>query len=286
MMKPHSLYVAGALALALVCYAQQPGQSKLLRAKDGTFAIYYADVDTASVIVDFLVDGDLRFSASGTRLSGFSKDQGLTFAMNALNGVASLAAGQPKKIKHAIASGNVIIDVRRETKKGPSLSHIETDALEMGETETEAIFKITKPFIFTNKTKTENGDSLIEIRAPSGVFVLPPLDRQLEEANPFLSANVPGPVVVKFISDENGEDGVIRTLVNVRADHMTYDAKERAVHLTGNIIGDYVKKPIDSDKQGIEIESDEILIYLDADSLVTRVRSIRGGMRSLDGGGR
>lgn len=284
-MKPHSLLAAGTIAIALVCYAQQPGQSKLLKAKDGTFAIYYENVSSASILVDFLVDGEVSFNASGTRLNGFSNDQGLRFSMNALDGVASLAEGQPQRIKHAIASGKVVMDVERETKQGPSLSHLETEAVELKESETEAVFKITRPFLFTNLTKSDTGDRLIELRAPSGVFVLPPLGEPTEAVIPFKSANVPGPVQIKVLSDKIGEDGVIRTLINARADLMSYDAKDRVVRMTGNVTVDYVKKPVDSDKQGVEFDCRQLLIYLNDEGEVVNVQSVTGSLRANDGGG-
>jgi hypothetical protein len=269
----------GAVALAF-----QAGQKKyvILDDKKGGFKIY----DVESVLGTFEPNGDYGFEATGTPMRGFSKQQGLVFSANAVDGTASRTAEGSFRIKSAKASGSVVADVNSDNTDGSNTkSHIESGSMTLSETESAATITFPGAFTFTNHLVSSTVDRNIEVRAPSGTFVLPPLNQSSGTNNPFRSADVRGPVNVTIDSKRKGADGVTRQVVKVKGDKMTYNGETRIMRLEGNITADLETTLPDGTNTGLVTTVEWVTIELDENSALKLVRTGAGRTVGKDGGG-
>jgi hypothetical protein len=266
-------------------FALQGAQKKyvILDDKKGGFKIY----DVESVLGSFEPDGDYGFEAKGSPMRGFSKKQGLVFSARAMDGVASRTEDGSFRIKNAKATGEVLIDVTSTgTDDATTKSHVETGTLTLAESESDATITFPAAFTFTNHAVSSTVDRLLEVKSPSGVFVLPPLNQDSKSSNPFKSADVRGPVSVTVDTRTKVADGTKREVIKVGADRMTYDGTARVMRLEGHVLVDVDVTPPRGEPYGYVSNFEWIEIMFDEDSVVTGTRTGAGGSSGKGGGGR
>lgn len=275
------------LLLAVGCgamaFAFQAGQKKyvILDDKKGGFKIY----DVESVSGTFDPSGDVGFEATGSPIRGFSKQQGLVFSTNALDGTAVRTADGSFRIKSAKASGSVVADVNSDNTDGSKTkSHIETGSMTLSETESTATIVFPGAFTFTNHLVSSTVDRNLEVKAPSGTFVLPPLNQSSGSTNPFKSADVRGPVQVTVDSKRTGADGVTRQVIKVKGDRMTYNGEARTMRLEGNVTADLEITPPQGESTGLVSTVEWVTIELDENSALKLVRTGAGKTVGKGGG--
>jgi hypothetical protein len=261
---------------------QQPRKYVILDDKKGGFKIY----DVESVLGTFAADGSYTFDAKGSPMRGFSKEQGLAFSMRAMDGVAARTDAGSFRIQKAQANGAVVLDT---TSEGPESTttkgHLATEALSLAEGADSTTVTIPGAFTYTNHATSPTVDRLIELRAPSGTFVLPLLDQSSGTNNPFRSANVRGPVNVTVDSKRTGANGTDRQLLKVRGDAMTYDGARRVLRITGDVVADVELTPAKGEPLAFVSNLAFIEIEFDEDSGFKTFSSGAGGVSSKDGGG-
>jgi hypothetical protein len=266
-------------------FALQTAQKKyvILDDKKGGFKIY----DVESVMGTFESDGDYGFDATGSPMRGFSKQQGLVFSTKAMNGVATRTEDGSFRIKNAKATGEVVIEVSSTgTDDATTKSHVETETLTLAESETDSTVTFPVDFTFTNHVVSSTVDRLLDVRAPSGVFVLPRLNQNSGSSNPFKSANVRGPLNVTIDTKTKLPDGTKREVFKVKADRMTYDGTARLMRLEGNVVVDVDVTPTKGDPYGYVSNLDWIEIAFDEDSVVKGFKTGAGGSSGKGGGGK
>lgn len=227
----------GAIALGL---QQQPQKYVLINDNTGGFKVF----DVESALTSFAPGGDVEFEASGRPVRGFSKEQGLTFSANKLEGIAARTGQGSFRLKEAKASGGVVIDVHSEDSEGTSDSHLESASVTMKEDADSTNFTFPSAFVFANRAVTPEVNRFFELRAPSGTFEMPLLDRASGQKIPFKNANVPGPVNIVINRVKKQADGEYREDLILRADRLTFDGATRTLKLEGNIVYTIVTKPI------------------------------------------
>jgi hypothetical protein len=270
----------GAIAFGL---QQQPQKYVLINDNSGGFKVY----DVESALTTFTPGGDVAFEASGRPMKGFSKEQGLNFAANRMEGVAVRTGEGSFRLKNGRAAGAVVVDVVSTTSEGGATSrtHLESESFAIVETENESTFTLPSKFVFTNRVTSGTVDRLLEVRAPSGTFVLPLLNQAGGGSNPFRSADVKGPVEVTIDSKTKVTAGTSGQVVRLRADRMTYNGDTRILRLEGNITGNSIttipnQKPLD-----LDMVATWITIELTSDSAVKEIKSGVGTASIRQGGG-
>jgi hypothetical protein len=222
----------GAAAFAI----QQSGQKHvILDDRKGGFKIYNVDSYELGLVPN---SGDLRFDATGAPVRGFSKEQGLNFSANRIAGTAARSDGGSMRITNGRMTGNVVFDIAKSEGGQTDRSHLESASVTLAEEATQARITLPSAFTFTNHVVTPTVDRQFTIRAPSGVFVLPPLNQTSGQANPFRSADVKGPINVSLDSKQTSSAGTSRHEVELRGDRLTYDGASRTLLLEGNIVAD------------------------------------------------
>ena len=282
-MKTKRSLLLAVLALACVAVAvQDQDKGVLLVDKNGNFKIY----DAPSSLFDLLENGDISFKAEGSPMRGFSKQQGLTFSAKKMEGYAKRTSDGNLRLQNGTATGDVVMDVKSsvEAAQTTTSSHIETQSLKMTETDTGTTVVFPGPFLFNNSLTTTNLERTIQLKAPSGTFLLPVLDQTAGMKNPFLHADVKGPVDVLVVSKTKTDKGTSQWTVHVVCDSVTYDASDRTLRLLGNVKGDVTTQPATGEPFGFDVNVDWITILLDDNMMWKDVRMGKGGVQSKGGG--
>lgn len=275
-MKLMRLLFFGALVLGGLAFASHQAQKRVLVSdKKGDFKIF----DVESAVTSFDPGGDMEFEATGLPLKGFSKQQGLSFSARSLAGVASRSAGGALRIKRALVKGDVLIDTKSIVSGGggETTSHIEGSSMLMDERESTNVVTFDQPFTFSNRLVSPGTDRTITVGSPHGEFVLPLLSQASGSNNPFLSADLKGPVKIDIDSVQKSGAGTARWKIALVADAMTYSAQDRTIRLTGHVAGDVESTPAAGEPFGFIVGADWLNIVLDESS---QVKSVKSGMGS------
>lgn len=277
-----NLLVASVLCGAAALAWQQSAQKYvLLDDKKGGFKVY----DVESALTSFEPNGDVSFEATGRPVRGYSKDQGLVFSANKLDGKAVRSGSGSFRIQSGTMSGNALMDMSSVDQGGGSTkSHIESQIVTLNETNDESRVTFPGPFVFTNRVVSESVDRLLELKAPGGTFVLPLLEQAGGSNNPFKSADVKGPLEIKIDSSQKGASGVSSQVVSLKADRMTYDGAKRTIRLEGNVVGDVETKPATGTAYAFVMNATWVTIELDEGSAIKKVNSGIGSVKAKGGG--
>lgn len=268
----------GCLALAL---QQQPRKYVILDDKKGGFKIY----DVESALGSFEPGGDYTFDASGSPMRGHSKEQGLTFSMRSMSGVAARTEGGSFRVKSAKANGSVVAEIASSGAEGStSRSHIETEALTLTEDASESTITFPGDFTFANRVVTSGTDRFFEFKAPGGTFVTPLLSQTSGSNNPFKSATVRGPVTATIDSKRTVAEGTSRQLIKLKSATMTYDGATRILRFEGGVEADVEYTPAKGDSLAFTSNYEWLTVELDERSAVVSVKSGAGKSTSKGGG--
>ena len=276
------LVAVGCGALAFAVLQQVAQKYVLLDDKKGGFKVY----DVESALTSFVPNGDVEFDASGRPMKGFSKEQGLSFSALKMEGLASRTDAGSFRIKRGSASGSVVVDLASSADSGATAtkSHVESELATLVEGADSTTITLPSTFLFSNHVSSAKVDRLLELRAPSGTFVLPLLDQANGTNNPFQSADVKGPIDITVDSKMTEAKGTNRQYVKLRADKMTYDGKTRILRLDGHITGDVEGTPATGKGYSMTVNAEWVTIELDENSAVKQVRSGIGTATGKGGG--
>ncbi len=278
-----SLLVLAAGCCAIAFAWQQTAQKYvLLDDKKGGFKVY----DVESALTSFEPDGDVAFEATGRPVRGYSKEQGLVFSANRVEGTAARTGAGSFRIKTGSLVGNALFDVTSTSSGGATSikSHLESQSVSLNEVGDESRVVFSVPFLFSNHVVSETVDRLLELRAPSGVFTLPLLDQTSGSNNPFKSADVKGPLAIKVDSKQKVSSGVNRQVVTLNADRMTYDGTTRILRLDGNVVGDVETTPATGNPYALMMNASWVTIEMNEDSTIKKVLSGIGSVKAKGGG--
>jgi hypothetical protein len=102
-------------------------------------------------------------------------------------------------------------------------------------------------------------------------------DLKADGDQPVVSANLEGNIKLTFKSVNPIKDDVEYTDITVTGDHLTFDRATRTIHITGNVVGNYIKKKKTTKEEDIlpyQLKGDDIEIVLTED--FSKVKSVRG----------
>lgn len=264
-----------------LAWQQQPKKYVILDDKQGGFKVY----DVESYQLDFVPDGDISFDAKGQPVRGFSKEQGLVFSANRIIATAERTTGGSLRIKNGQLTGKVVVDVGSTIGDETTKSHLESESVTMAEEANQTRITLPSAFMFSNHVVSSTADRLMTLRAPSGTFVLPPLDQPSGSGNPFKSADVKGPITITLDSKRKSESGTSRHQVEMRGDRMRYDGAQRVLVLEGNVQYDVVMTPTKGEPVSFGGEGSQVRVEFNEDSTVKQVTGGGGGTVTLRSGG-
>jgi hypothetical protein len=277
------LVAAGCGAMALA-WQQQPKKYVILDDKKGGFKVY--DVESHELSLD-VETGAWSFDATGRPVRGYSKEQGLNFSTNHIQGTAKQTDGGSLKITSGKFLGKVVVDVDKDAAGQSRKNHLEGESVSMIEEEIGMRISMQSAFAFTDHLVTGTVDRTIVYKAPSGTFVLPTLDQPWPPGNPFKSADVKGPITVTLDSARKSVSGLNVYNATIKGDHMTYNGVENVLLLEGHVTWTYTVKPPNGEEGSFtsgEIEWAKVVF--NDDGSVKTVLSGSGVATVRSGGGK
>ncbi|MCH7904113.1 MAG: hypothetical protein IH944_06040 [Armatimonadetes bacterium] len=270
-------------ALFLVCYAAgQVGQAQTEQAKledkDGRFALFATEW-----LAEGLPTERITFTAIPAR--GWFKDQGLTFSAGHLDGVIVRGSDGEMRLQDVDARENVRFDIESVDRDGrKSKSTMLSEWMTLSDDGETAVVTFKEPFKYKMVSEIEFGHREIDLRGPSGTFVLPSLTAESTDAIPLRSAQVPGPVTVRITTTRREDDKPEEVQIyNMTAQSMTYDSKTRTLTFKGDVVTTIVTTTADSEGDPITFRNDFVAITFDENGEIANWSS--GAGEAKIGGG-
>lgn len=216
-----------AIGLASGAWALQSGKPFALRDKAGNFAIE----NMSSYSSEFVPGGDIQFDGRGKPVTGFSKDQGLTFSCLQLKGLAVQTSGGKLAFKSASAMGEVLVTMA-QAGAGASKAILTGQRVDYLDEGGESRLTMPSKFTMTHEVAGEAKSRTVSIEGSSGVALFDQL--QSKSADPLRSVEVAGPVLVRVRETRTGQ-AAGKASVNGRGDRLTYSRATRTLTLNGNV---------------------------------------------------